>query len=88
MFAMRLIGLTKRNTKSRIWSTFIELRKMKRNPLGRPPLPKGHVKNVFTIRLNEHERQMIEQAAKRAGLRMAEWGRSKMLEATALSNSR
>jgi uncharacterized protein (DUF1778 family) len=47
--------------------------------IGRPKLPRGKVKEVFTLRLAPEERKAIEKAAKVAGLRATEWARNAML---------
>lgn len=46
----------------------------KKAKLGRPPLPKGEVREKITpIRLQEDERTKFEKAAQKAGLSLSEW---------------
>jgi predicted HicB family RNase H-like nuclease len=46
----------------------------KKPRLGRPPLPKGEVREKITpIRLQETERITFEKAAQKAGLSLSEW---------------
>jgi predicted HicB family RNase H-like nuclease len=46
----------------------------KKPKLGRPPLPKGEVREKITpIRLQENERLTFEKAAQRDGLSLSEW---------------
>jgi predicted HicB family RNase H-like nuclease len=46
----------------------------KKTKLGRPPLPKGEVRERITpIRLQEDERTRFEKAAQKAGLSLSEW---------------
>jgi len=46
----------------------------KRPRIGRPPLPKGEVREKITpIRLQENERTAFEKAAQKAGLSLSEW---------------
>lgn len=47
--------------------------KTKKRSVGRPALPKGEVKKVTPIRLQDNERAMFEQAAEKAGLSLSEW---------------
>ena len=45
----------------------------KKRKAGRPSLPKGEVRKVTPIRLQDNERAMFEQAAQKAGLSLSEW---------------
>ena len=46
----------------------------KKRKAGRPSLPQGEARAVMTpIRLQENERALYEQAAKKAGLSLSEW---------------
>ena len=45
----------------------------KKRKAGRPSLPKGEVKKVTPIRLQDNERAMFERAAEKAGLSLSEW---------------
>lgn len=55
---------------------------VKAKKLGRPLLPKGKVKGVITpIRLQPHEREQFEKAAKRAGVTLSEWMRETLKNA-------
>lgn len=48
--------------------------KAKKVRIGRPPLPKGTVREKITpIRLQETERATFEKAAQKAGLSLSEW---------------
>lgn len=49
--------------------------------MGRPKLPKGEAKAVFSLRLNSVERKAVEDAAAKAGLKATEWARKVMLSA-------
>ena len=51
----------------------------KKPKLGRPPLPKGEVREKITpIRLQENERATFEKAAQKAGLSLSEWIRQSL----------
>ena len=55
--------------------------KTKAKRLGRPPLPKGTVRERITpIRLQEDERTAFEKAAQQAGLSLSEWVRKTLKE--------
>jgi len=54
----------------------------KKPRLGRPPLPKGEVREKITpIRLQENERTAFERAAQKAGLSLSEWIRQTLRSA-------
>jgi uncharacterized protein (DUF1778 family) len=58
------------------------LSRAKKPRIGRPPLPKGEAKrDVLIVRLAADEKQAIEAAAERAGIRVSEWVRSTLLGA-------
>lgn len=48
--------------------------------MGRPPLPEGMVKTVFTVRVTEAERAAIMAAAADAGKPVTQWAREALLE--------
>lgn len=74
--------MTKRNTNSLLGSTINRITIMSKKPkLGRPKLPKGETKEVFSLRLTSQERESIEQAASKAGQKPTEWARNVMLNA-------
>jgi len=51
--------------------------------MGRPPLPKGAVKDVLlTIRMSPSERAEIDRAAKSNGKNASEWARGLLLDAS------
>jgi predicted HicB family RNase H-like nuclease len=51
--------------------------------IGRPPLPKGTVREKITpIRLQENERAQFEKAAQKAGLSLSEWIRQTLRAAS------
>jgi hypothetical protein len=51
---------------------------------GRPRVPKKLAKgSLLSVRFSEGEREALERAAEREGLRLSEWARRKLLEATA-----
>jgi hypothetical protein len=55
---------------------------MKKNPGGRPKLPKGKAKgDMIGVRLLKAERRQVEAAAKRDGKRLSEWVRIALLAA-------
>jgi predicted HicB family RNase H-like nuclease len=55
----------------------------KKPKLGRPPLPKGELREKITpIRLQENERAIFERAAQKAGLSLSEWIRQSLRVAT------
>jgi hypothetical protein len=49
--------------------------------IGRPKLPKGEAKTLFSLRLSKPERQKIEHAAKKAGVKVTKWARESLLTA-------
>lgn len=53
----------------------------KKSKMGRPKLPKGETKEVFSLRLTSGEREAVEVAAKKADLKATEWARNAMLSA-------
>jgi hypothetical protein len=56
--------------------------------MGRPPKPKGEVKDVtLTIRLTSAERKKIEAAAKRDGVSVGEWSRAALVAAVVGRNT-
>jgi hypothetical protein len=57
----------------------------KKRSVGRPSLPKGEVKKVTPIRLQDNERAMFEQAAEKAGLSLSEWMRQSLRKAAKAS---
>lgn len=53
----------------------------KKAKMGRPPLPAGSAKEiVFTLRLNESERDAIAAAAGQAGVAPTRWARDVLVE--------
>lgn len=50
-----------------------------RKRMGRPKLPKGESKKVFTLRLSSDDLKTIEAAAKKAGVKVREWARDRLL---------
>lgn len=58
------------------------MQKAKPKRLGRPPLPKGTVRERITpVRLQDDEREAFERAAHRQGLSLSEWIRQTLREA-------
>jgi predicted HicB family RNase H-like nuclease len=53
----------------------------KKNKMGRPKLPKGEAKKIFSLRLSKHERDAIQEAAKKAGEKVTKWARKALLKA-------
>ena len=53
----------------------------KKNKMGRPKLPKGEAKKIFSMRLSKHERDAIKDAAKRDGEKVTKWARKALLKA-------
>jgi hypothetical protein len=52
--------------------------------LGRPPVPKKLAKGtLLSVRFSAEERKALEGAAERGGLRLSEWARRMLLQATA-----
>ncbi len=57
------------------------MQRVKAKRLGRPPLPKGTVKEHITpIRLQDDDRTAFEKAAQREGLSLSEWIRKTLKE--------
>lgn len=50
--------------------------------MGRPPLPRDEVKQVFTLRLSAAERGRIEAAAKRDDMPASQWARKVLVAMT------
>jgi hypothetical protein len=49
---------------------------------GRPTLPESKARdNILSMRLQPGEREKLDQAAKKAGMRITEWSRKRLLEA-------
>lgn len=53
----------------------------KKKKLGRPKLPKGEAKKIFSLRLSKPERDKIKDAAKRAKEPLTKWARKALLKA-------
>ena len=53
----------------------------KRKKIGRPKLPKGEAKKVFSLRFSKHEREKIKAAAKKADRPITKWAREALLAA-------
>lgn len=53
----------------------------KKKKMGRPKLPKGEDKKVFSLRLSKHERDKIKDAAEKAGEPLTKWARKTLLKA-------
>lgn len=53
----------------------------KKKKMGRPPLPKGEVRAVFSVRFSNAEKATVEKAAKRAGEPVTRWARNALLAA-------
>jgi hypothetical protein len=52
---------------------------VKRGP-GRPPVPKKLAKgSLLSVRFSTEERRALEQAAERAGVKLSEWARRRLL---------
>lgn len=51
----------------------------KKPKIGRPKLPKGEFKEVFSLRLTVAEREAVDAAARKAGKGATEWAREAML---------
>jgi predicted HicB family RNase H-like nuclease len=49
--------------------------------IGRPKLPKGEAKKVFSLRFSKPEREQIKHAAKKAGEPVTKWAREALLRA-------
>jgi hypothetical protein len=54
----------------------------KKSKMGRPKLPKGEAKKVFSLRFSKPERERIKAAAKRAGEPVTKWARETLLAAS------
>jgi hypothetical protein len=52
----------------------------KKPKMGRPPLPKGMVRQTFTIRITPADREAFERAAKTAGKPVTQWARDVLIE--------
>lgn len=53
----------------------------KKNKMGRPKLPKGEAKKIFSLRLSKHERKKIKDAADKVGRPVTKWAREALLKA-------
>lgn len=53
----------------------------KKKKMGRPKLPKGETKKIFSLRLDKHERKKIEEAAEKEGIAVTKWARKALLKA-------
>lgn len=49
--------------------------------LGRPKLSDRKVRKVFPLRISDEERAKMERSAKRAGEKLSEWARNRLLSA-------
>jgi predicted DNA binding CopG/RHH family protein len=47
--------------------------------MGRPRLPQGEKKKVFSLRLSPEELKAIESKASEAGQKVTEWARARLL---------
>jgi len=56
-------------------------RMTKTKKIGRPKLPKGEAKELFSLRLSKEDRKTIERAAKKAGSKVTKWARETLLSA-------
>ena len=54
----------------------------KTKKIGRPKLPKGKAKAVFSLRLSEPDQRRIESAAKQSGKPVTQWAREALLSAS------
>ena len=54
----------------------------KTKKIGRPKLPRGEAKDLFSLRLSKDERHRIEHAAKKAGVKVTTWARETLLAAS------
>jgi predicted HicB family RNase H-like nuclease len=54
----------------------------KTKKIGRPKLPKGKAKAVFSLRLSPPDQRQIETAAKRNGKPVTQWARETLLAAS------
>jgi hypothetical protein len=50
--------------------------------IGRPKLPKGEARSVFSLRFSQAERKKIETAAKKSGEPLTQWARNALLAAS------
>jgi hypothetical protein len=62
-------------------STTFRMAIKKNKKMGRPPLPKGEVRNQFPMRLSEDERAAVEAAAQKAGQPVTTWARGVLMAA-------
>ncbi len=53
----------------------------KSKKMGRPPLPEGEARTVFSVRFSEKERKAVEKAAKKAEEPVTQWARKTLLAA-------
>jgi len=72
--------LTLCNTGSSFSRTTVRMTEKKR--MGRPRLPKGQARTVFSLRFSALERKAIESAAKRSGETVTQWVRRTLLGAS------
>lgn len=55
----------------------------KKPKMGRPPVPKKLAKGtLLSVRFSESERDALERAARREGLKLSEWARRLLLAAS------
>lgn len=53
----------------------------KKNPVGRPKLPKAQFRKVFSLRFSPPEKERVEKAAKAAKKPTTQWARETLLAA-------
>ena len=53
---------------------------------GRPKLPKGETRELFSLRITRQEREKIESAAKASGEKASRWARNYLLSFSAGQN--
>jgi hypothetical protein len=62
-------------------STTFRMTLKKKKKMGRPPLPRGEARSVFSVRFSDGERAVVESAAKREGEPVTQWARKTLLAA-------
>ena len=49
--------------------------------MGRPPLPEGEARSVFSVRFSTSEKDAVKKAAQKAGEPVTQWARNTLLAA-------
>ena len=62
-------------------STTFRMTIKKNKRMGRPPLPEGEARSVFSVRFSTSEKDAVKKAAQKAGEPVTQWARNTLLAA-------